>query len=128
MCYIPRMQRIALVLVSLLAACSGGAEGPAANHPEGEKLYRAMACMQCHGATGNGGSLAPPLASLADNWDRDALAEYLLDPLTVVERTPRLKALKNRYGTQMPAITALTDEQRLTLADYALALSAARVE
>ncbi len=118
MCHIPLMRRSPLLLILLLAACFGGSGAT-----EGEQLYRAMACSTCHGTRGGGGANAPPFGELAEHWTRETIAEYLTDPLTVVERTPRLKALKERYNQQMPPVM-LPVEQRLLLADYVLELSA----
>ncbi len=117
MCYIPGMRPAALVLLLLLGACS-----PA---DENARLYRNKGCLQCHGAAGEGGAKAPPLEHLADNWTREELALYLADPLTYVEGDPRLMGLKQLYNVQMPVLI-LTEEDRLTLADYALQLSLER--
>ena len=117
MCYILGMPRAPLLLALLLAACS---DDP------GATLYQAMGCRQCHGTEGDGGTLAPPLERLAENWTREEIAEYLVDPLTVVEADPRLSELKLLYdGKQMPAMT-LPVEDRLLLADFVLALSASK--
>lgn len=82
-----------------------------------------MGCLQCHGASGAGGSMAPPLTELEQHWDRAGLAAYLENPRAHIEKDARLAALKQRYGTEMPALT-LPVADRLAVADYLLALPA----
>ena len=121
------MRRLAgIAVLALLAggavlACSGGsADG---GDRRGKKLYAAMGCLACHGATGAGGALAPPLEDLGQHWTRERIAVYLSDPSGWVEKDERLKALKQRYSLQMPALT-IAEEDRLVLADHVLELSA----
>jgi cytochrome c2 len=67
--------------------------------------------------------MAPPLTELEQHWDRAGLAAYLENPRAHIEKDARLAALKQRYGTEMPALT-LPEADRLAVADYLLALPA----
>jgi hypothetical protein len=67
--------------------------------------------------------MAPPLTGLDQHWDRARLAAYLEDPRAFLAKDERLAALKERYTTEMPALS-LPETERLALADYLLALRA----
>ena len=113
----------ALALAAALAACSPAASPNEPGSQRGSELYATMGCLACHGASGAGGSMAPPLTELEQHWDRAGLAAYLENPRAHIEKDARLAALKQRYGTEMPALT-LPEADRLAVADYLLALPA----
>ena len=115
------MRPLAGILALALLSCGGGSDG--GERPRGERLYATL-CVSCHGTTGAGGALAPPLEDLDAHWTRAQLAEYLSNPRAWVERDERLQALKARYSLEMPAVSS-PEQDRLLLADHVLALSAA---
>ena len=114
------MRWLAGLFALTLVACGGGF--PGGGEAPGQRLYTTL-CSSCHGPTGAGGALAPPLEDLAAHWTREQLAEYVSNPRAWVERDERLQALKNRYSTEMPAVSA-SEQDRLLLADRVLELSA----
>jgi mono/diheme cytochrome c family protein len=115
------MRWLAGVLALTLVSCGGGADS-GGGEARGKRLYTTL-CISCHGPTGGGGALAPPLADLSSHWQREQLAEYLANPRAWVEKDERLQGLKQRYSTEMPAASA-SAEDRLLLADHVLRLSA----
>lgn len=105
-----------------LAACGDapGAQGP----PDGARLFVLANCTACHGTDGSGGVLGPPLRKLEAHWTRESMADYMADPKGALESDPRLKTLSLNFSMHMPPVTNFTPEQRLLIADHALALSA----
>jgi cytochrome c553 len=114
------MRWLAGVLALTLLSCGGGAEE--GGEGRGKRLYTTL-CISCHGPTGGGGALAPPLEDLSSHWKREQLAEYLSNPREWVEKDERLQGLKQAYSMEMPA-TSAPEEDRLLLADHVLMLSA----
>jgi len=110
--------RAALPLVLLLAAC-GRAPAPPA---PGEALYRRELCTGCHGAGGEGTWMGPPLRGLAEHWEPESLAEFLLDPGAAVGRDPRLAKLMRAYPNPMVGTRSLGVEERRLLANWLLGL------
>jgi cytochrome c553 len=110
------MRQRVLFLAIASAACGGPDE-----HARARSLYRAQGCATCHGERGEGLPSAPPLRGLAEHWDRERLAAYLRNPRDFVAQDERLAALRARYTIEMPA-SALTQEERLVLADFVLGL------
>jgi mono/diheme cytochrome c family protein len=117
------MRWLAGVLALALLSCGGSSDsGSGGGEARGKRLYTTL-CISCHGPTGGGGALAPPLADLSSHWEREQLAEYLSDPRAWVEQDERLQGLKQRYSMEMPAVSA-PEADRLLLADHVLRLSA----
>jgi mono/diheme cytochrome c family protein len=110
------------LVLAALAACNP--TPPPSTSRRGSEIYATMGCLVCHGANGAGSTTAPPLTDLAQHWDRAGLAAYLEDPRSYIEKDARLAALKQRFGTEMPAL-GLPEADRLALADYLLGLPAA---
>lgn len=118
----PAAHATLLALALALAACG---DAPGGDQPvDGARLYVMANCSTCHGNDGAGGVLGPPLRGLDANWTRESLADYLTDPKGAIATTPRLKTLSLNFSMQMPPVTNFTPEQRLLIADHALALSA----
>jgi cytochrome c553 len=113
-----------LLLVSLLA-CGGGdppapstegsagsgaapASAPSLPDPDamarGAAVWEAEGCGLCHGDSGEGGEIAPPLRGLEANWTPEDLAAYLADPVVDPEENPRLAALAEQYEIEMPGV------------------------
>jgi len=97
-------------------AAQAGAESesePAAEEPAeepaktafvtGEGVYKAANCAMCHGEELEGSRLAPALKGIAQYWDAESLAEYLVDPVAYAEDDVRLKTNKLQYKLPMPA-------------------------
>lgn len=115
----------ALILAGT-AAIAGCGDAPGGGEaPSGARLFVLANCTTCHGADGAGGVLGPPLRGLEPNWTRESLAAYLADPKAGLDSNPRLKTLSLNFTMHMPPVTNFTPEQRLLIADHALALSAA---
>lgn len=84
------------------------ADAPAAEPAQtafvtGEGVYKAANCAMCHGEELEGSRLAPALKGMAEHWDADSLAEYLVDPVGYAEDDVRLKTNKLQYKLPMPA-------------------------
>ena len=109
-----------VLLLSLSTAWLLSCGGPD-EHARGRALYALQGCQTCHGQNGEGLTLAPALRNLDQLWEREALIEYFANPSAFVEGDERLRALRERYNIQMPAIMADPSE-RGALADYVLSL------
>jgi len=117
-----RARHLGLVgLLLALAACSGSDKpsGP----PTGESLFATQSCVTCHRADGGGNRFGPSLRGASKNWTRESMAAYLADPQGTVAKDPRLSVLSRNYNMPMPP-AQLSEEMRLMLADYVLALGA----
>lgn len=92
----------ALVLALLAAGC--GADGPEPGGPVavGREVYLSSQCVQCHGERREGTEFAPPLKGLDRHWREEDLAEYFLDPWSVIREDPRLGTLSERFPMVMP--------------------------
>jgi cytochrome c2 len=111
-----------LLLAAALAACG---DAPQGNAPaDGARLFVLANCTTCHATNGQGTPLGPPLRGLDAHWTRESLAEYLTDPKAAIESNQRLKTLSLNFSMHMPPVVNFTPEQRLAIADHALALSA----
>lgn len=117
------MARItALMLVALLlaAACSLRRQPPPG--ASGAEICRLQNCANCQGDAREGTRRGPPLSGLAAHCTAAALAEYLLDPPTLVARDARLAAVERDLGgSQMGRYDNLDAGQRATLAAWLLA-------
>jgi len=107
----------ALALPLLLASCGGAGAGAS-----GDRLYLTNGCSSCHGATGSGGALGPPLEDLARFWDRDSLSDFFKDPKAALASDARLAKVSEPFRAKMPAFPYLTDEQAGRIADFVLSL------
>jgi len=108
----------ALALAGAATACAGGGSGPMT----GAELYRARACHTCHGGSGEGRSIGPPLVGLAEHWTVEDLAAYLAEPRSFVERSERLQAVDEQYRTNMQSFRHLDLEERTLIARWVLGL------
>jgi len=107
---------LALALLSL-AGCSSGTE-EAGGGAAAAKLFRQQACGQCHGATGKGSSLGPPLSGLAGRWSVDELAAYLADPRGY--DGDNFVRSQGNYPAPMSTYSHLSLEERRSLAGWLL--------
>jgi mono/diheme cytochrome c family protein len=108
----------ALLFMPLVTACA-----PEPNAPRsGAQLYREQNCVQCHGPTGEGTQLGPSIADKLSYWKRESLAEFLADPIAYSARDERLAAQGKQYLTPMVKFLTLSEDERLRIADYVLAL------
>lgn len=115
---------LATLLGSLLVAAGCG-EAPQGDAPgDGARLFVLAGCTTCHAKDGGGTALGPPLRGLDAHWTRESLAEYLTDPKGAIEKDQRLKTIALNFTMHMPPVLNHTPEQRLAIADHALALSA----
>ncbi len=101
-----------------LTSCGGAAGSAGAGTPRG--IYKQQLCPSCHGPGREGSWMGPPLRHLGRNWDRERLAEFLLDPTPFIEQDERLKALSRTFRAPMTPRPKLELEQRLLLADWLL--------
>lgn len=118
-----------LAALVLMVACGSPAPPPttpaptATPSPEvaaGRLEYLERSCLNCHGDARQGTSLAPPLRGLGEHWSASSLAEFLRDPAPVIDRTPRLKAMDERYPADMPGDPAADDATLHALVAYLL--------
>lgn len=103
-----RTRRAAAVV--LLASSLGTAmQAFAADHLDGEALYRERGCVYCHGAKGEDPALSeyPKLAGQNE--------QYLLQQMIDIKTTAR----KNGYtGMMQPAVANISDEEFAAIAAY----------
>lgn len=88
----------------------------------GRLVYELQLCANCHGESGEGKWLGPPLRELVLHWDANDLAEFFVDPPRRSAADERLRALAERYPRPMEPYAHLSREQRLRLADHVLGL------
>lgn len=84
-------------------------------------LYQQQGCATCHGAEGQGGPLGPKLAGIGAMWKRDALVEYLKDPLGYAAKDERLAKQAKQYSIAMTKFDLLPQSDLESLADYVMA-------
>ena len=111
-----------LATLLALSACGASPQGDAPN--DGARLYVMANCTTCHATDGKGTPLGPPLRGLDAHWTRESLADYMTDPKAAIDSNPRLKTVSLNFSMHMPPVLNFTPEQRLAIADHALALSA----
>jgi len=114
-----RSQRLAFAGL-LLGSCSPAHEdsGP----PDGAALFKAQNCVQCHAPDGSGTNLGPTLQGKQMFWTREKLATYIAKPAATIAGDERLRLQAAKYSLPMVDYPYLTQEQRLALADFVLAL------
>jgi hypothetical protein len=108
------MPRCIFCPASLVVVGAGFLVGCAPTQPAlepGARAYSYLGCGPCHGEHRQGTAAAPPLLELSERWNEQTLREYLADPHLMIERTPRLKYLAERYPIAMPPVTSATPEQ-----------------
>ena len=108
-----------LVLLLIALACGGAGDG---KPPSGGALYSAQGCAACHGERGEGKVLGPPLVGVEAHWTVESLADFLADPRAGLSSDPRLKALDQRYRTDMLSYAYMPPEDRALLAAFVLGL------
>lgn len=117
----PRRLPFAGIVLALLSLCACSLRRQPPPSADGATIYRLQNCANCHGERGEGKSRhGPALRDLGAHWKRDALAEFLDDPVPVAERDPRLRELQERSGGKMGRYDNLDLPLRLTLADWLL--------
>lgn len=99
------------------AATSGSATG--ASGDAGRMTFVSAGCPKCHGDLLNGGTGAPPLKNLKQNWDEDKLAAYLADPVGYSQGDARLAEQAAKYPISMPPVN--DEATRRALAKWLLA-------
>ncbi|MFO1518983.1 MAG: cytochrome c [bacterium] len=77
-----------------------GRMGKFKNMP-GTSLFQDKGCVACH-TLGEGDKTGPDLEGLFQRRSEKWVKEFLQDPVGKVLTDPKAKALKERYGTQMP--------------------------
>lgn len=109
----------ALLLTSTLVAtsCSDAPSAPAT----GAQLFMSQ-CSMCHNQNGEGSKLGPTLHGKKSEWTRDALLDYLVDPVGYASKHPRLKEQGAKYSIPMPTFKMLKPEHLSALADHVLAM------
>ena len=113
--------RHASILAALLsAACSGAPDD--SSPPDGAALFKAQNCVQCHAPDGSGTNLGPTLQGKKQYWTRAKLAAYIAKPSATIAGDARLKQQSAKYSLPMVDYPYLSEEQRLALADFVLAL------
>jgi len=85
----------------------------------GRNVVHGSFCVQCHGDELKGTPTGPPLQNLTQHWTEESLATYLQDPTTAIEKSPRLRKLRDQYKTLMPTFE-MDEETRRTIARYLL--------
>lgn len=85
-----------------------------------ENLLANNKCYVCHGRDLNGSGMGPSLANLSANWKADNLVSYLENPKAFLNN-PRMAVLKDKFGTEMPAVKGLSSEELKALAEYLIA-------
>jgi cytochrome c2 len=109
---------ILLVALPFVASCSR--EDGSRNAPRGEVVYSSVGCTMCHGGSGEGSALAPPLAGSKARWERAALLEYLKNPTEYAAKDPRLAEQKKKYSIPMPSYASQPPADLEALADFVL--------
>lgn len=112
------MNRAALLLVLVLASCSGGDGG--AKPLDGATLYQRQGCMACHGPNLQGSTMAPALGGLTAHWTVDELVAYLNDPKGYAAGDERLRKQGEAYRSPMPPYRNVGEEGLRTLAAWLL--------
>jgi mono/diheme cytochrome c family protein len=107
------------VLLATLPACSMRKQP--ADGSTGEQIYRDSACATCHGEDLLGTGSAPTLLGLAENWEREALVEFLFEPSAFRKGNKRLVKLDLQFSADMPGFANLSDDERDRLAGFLLA-------
>ena len=86
-----------------------------------EKLISQNRCLTCHGRDLGGSGMGPSLTNLSDNWERDALINYLKNPSSFLN-TARMAVLREKYGSDMPAVKNLNNDELTAIAEFLLKL------
>lgn len=131
---------LVLLAAAAIASCGGGDE-PTSNGAEGGgaadgattederplsdavDLYvggTSPTCQVCHGEKGEGAMMGPALDGLAEDWDVDALAAFLLDPPAALAESERLTELAGRYSMPMPEPSGFTESDARVMARWLL--------
>ena len=116
------LSRARLIVLTglLLGACSGAPQDPGPQ--DGASLFKAQNCVQCHAPDGSGTNLGPTLHGKKAYWTREKIAAYIVKPSAMIDGDARLRAQAAKYSLPMVDYPYLTQEQRLALADFVLAL------
>ncbi|PIQ08317.1 MAG: hypothetical protein COW71_12445 [Ignavibacteriales bacterium CG18_big_fil_WC_8_21_14_2_50_31_20] len=86
-----------------------------------EKLISQNKCLTCHGRDLGGSGMGPSLTNLSDNWEKDALINYLKDPSSFLN-IARMAVLREKYGSDMPAVKNLSNDEISAIAEFLLKL------
>ena len=86
-----------------------------------EKLISQNRCLTCHGRDLGGSGMGPSLTNLSDNWEKDALINYLKDPSSFLN-IARMAVLREKYGSDMPAVKNLSNDEISAIAEFLLKL------
>ncbi len=86
----------------------------------GPMIYEYQNCANCHGEDRRGKTQGPPLTNLAEHWTRANLIQYLADPKSWIDRTPRLRKMRSEYSGEMSSYGNLTYAERKVLAEWLL--------
>ncbi len=107
------------VLALLAAACDSNPEKPR-SEMTGRELFLDARCDSCHGGDRAGSWMGPSLATLEQHWTEQPLADFLLDPLPIIEADPRLSKLRRSYPASMRPFFEFTPSERLRIASWLL--------
>lgn len=110
----------AALLLLTAAACLGPQQPPPG--ADAYTIYDLQNCANCHGASGEGTGLGPPLRDLGRWWDRAGLVDFLADPDRWEETDERLGRLAEEYSGNMQTYENLSEAERGRLADWLLEL------
>lgn len=108
------------LLLLALAAASAGCSGRGAAPATPEASYRERTCYRCHGADRSGTEIGPPLRSLREHWDADALVRYIADPAPFRDADPRIRELVDRYNGRLMRGVDLPEDEARALAEWLL--------
>ena len=89
---------------------------------DGLVLIKQSNCFSCHGSDLNGTSLGPALANIKQFWTRDALINYLHNPLSY-KGDARFNNYRAKYkNSVMPSYEKINVEGLGKIADYLLSI------
>jgi mono/diheme cytochrome c family protein len=109
-----RLDLRAWLVLGVLGLVSLGCETPP---PDGRAVFLTVGCARCHGNTGAGESLGPPLEDLSTKFTIKQMNAFLDNPIAYAEKDERLSKWRDEYFTPMPKLQ-MNDPQRDALVAY----------
>lgn len=100
----------------------GSGEGIVASSNDPASLLSRNKCTSCHGAELQGTQMAPGLANLSQNWDRDGLINYLRNPSSYSGDQRFVEYKKEFPNIVMPSYSNVDVKDLGRIADYLLKL------